>query len=121
MGAQIKNKYQMELKKNPARVMTSITEKRKPLTAEVYEKTYGKIDTSKHYKPPPSPLPGEAPEPDGSVKGGSAAGSTRGAKGDGSTAGASQNDSADEFGFGDDGGDEEDNNRTTERLMALFE
>eukprot|EP00435_Cladocopium_sp_Y103_P052970 s602_g16.t2 len=31
---------------------------------ETFEKLHGKIDTSRHYKPPPEPQPGDEPEPE---------------------------------------------------------
>jgi hypothetical protein len=112
-AAQIKSKYQKELKSNPQMIMDSVIGKRKQLTSEVYESTYGKIDTSKHYVPPASPLPGERPEPDGSMAGSAAASVDGGAPG-------SQADDFEDFDL-DDGMTEDDNTRTTNRLMALFD
>jgi len=54
-AAQIKNKYQKELKKNPEAVEQALTSQSMKLTKDTFEKLHGKIDTSKHYKPPPSP------------------------------------------------------------------
>jgi len=64
-AAQIKTKFSKELKKNPAQVEEALTTRVKKLTKDTFERLHGKIDTSKHYKPPPSPQPGEEQEPEG--------------------------------------------------------
>ncbi|CAK9009758.1 unnamed protein product [Durusdinium trenchii] len=63
-AGQIKTKYQKEMKRNPHLVEEALTVNAKRLTKETFERLHGKIDTSKHYKPPPSPQPGDEPEPD---------------------------------------------------------
>lgn len=68
-AAQVKSKFSKELKKNPHHVEDVLTRSVKKLTKDPFERMHGKIDTSKHYKPPPSPLPGEEREPDGSLAG----------------------------------------------------
>lgn len=66
-AGQIKTKYSKELKKHPDKVQEALTTKARKLTKDTFEKVHGKIDTSKHFKPPPTPDPGENPEPDGHV------------------------------------------------------
>jgi len=67
-AAQIKVKFAKELKKNPDYVEGVLTKQRQKLTKDTFEQLHGKIDTSKHFKPPPSPQPGDAvPEADGSI------------------------------------------------------
>lgn len=61
-AGQIKTKYNKEMKKNPKLVEEALILKSKRLTKETFEKLHGKIDTSRHYKPPPEPQPGEEPE-----------------------------------------------------------
>ncbi|CAJ1353133.1 unnamed protein product, partial [Effrenium voratum] len=61
-AGQIKTKYQKEMRKNPKRVEEALTERAQKLTKDTFEKLHGKIDVSKHYKPPPSPQPGDEPE-----------------------------------------------------------
>lgn len=63
-AGQIKTKYNKEMKKNPKLVEEALTLKSKRLTKETFEKLHGKIDTSRHYKPPPEPQPGDEPEPE---------------------------------------------------------
>lgn len=103
-AGQIKTKYSKELKKHPDKVQEALTTKARKLTKDTFEKVHGKIDTSKHFKPPPTPDPGENPEPDGHVE-----------------------EEDDEL--GDLGGmpppepeySAEDESLTTNRLMALFD
>lgn len=64
-AAQIKTKYSKELRKSPARVEEALTTRVQRLTKDTFERLHGKIDTSKHYRPPASPPPGEDREPDG--------------------------------------------------------
>uniref|UniRef100_A0A7S0B5Q6 Myb-like domain-containing protein n=1 Tax=Pyrodinium bahamense TaxID=73915 RepID=A0A7S0B5Q6_9DINO len=66
-AAQIKTKLSRELRRSPQQVEEALTTRVQRLTKDPFERLHGKIDTSKHYKPPPSPLPGEDREPDGSV------------------------------------------------------
>lgn len=66
-AAQIKAKYGKELKKRPDAVQEALTTRAQKLTKATFENLHGKIDVSKHYRPPPSPLPGEEPERDGSM------------------------------------------------------
>ncbi|CAK0889412.1 unnamed protein product, partial [Prorocentrum cordatum] len=66
--AQIKTKFQKELKKHPDKVDEALTKQAKKLTKHTFEQLHGKIDTSKHYKPPPTPPSGED-EADGSLPG----------------------------------------------------
>eukprot|EP00930_Biecheleria_cincta_P080922 TRINITY_DN6942_c0_g1_i1.p1 TRINITY_DN6942_c0_g1~~TRINITY_DN6942_c0_g1_i1.p1 ORF type:complete len:1184 (-),score=288.18 TRINITY_DN6942_c0_g1_i1:61-3573(-) len=66
-AAQIKSKYTKEVKKNPQLVQEALTTKAQKLTKDTFERLHGKIDTSKHYKPPPSPLPGEERDADGGL------------------------------------------------------
>lgn len=63
-AGQIKTKYNKEMKKNPKLVEEALTLKSKRLTKETFEKLHGKIDLSRHYKPPPEPQPGDEPEPE---------------------------------------------------------
>lgn len=112
--AQIKSKFSREMKKYPDKVKQAAVRERKKLTKEVFESMHGTIDTSKHFKPPPSPKPGEEPEPDGEIPG--APGTEPGAP-------EPQEDECDEeedF-FGEPEYTEEDENMTTNRLMALFD
>lgn len=102
--AQIKVKFNRELKRNPAYVNEVLTSKRRKLSKDTFEELHGKIDTSKHYKPPPSPQPGDEPEPDGGLG----------------------EDNPPEADFGDMPAPEpeysaEDESLTTNRLMALFD
>merc|ERR1711879_133430 len=69
-AAQIKTKFRKESKTNPQLIKDLMKTKRQPFSTEKFEEMHGKIDTSKHFAPPPSPAPGEMPEPDGSVPGG---------------------------------------------------
>eukprot|EP00931_Biecheleriopsis_adriatica_P064714 TRINITY_DN3943_c0_g1_i2.p1 TRINITY_DN3943_c0_g1~~TRINITY_DN3943_c0_g1_i2.p1 ORF type:complete len:1078 (-),score=263.54 TRINITY_DN3943_c0_g1_i2:37-3270(-) len=107
-AADIKTKYSKELKKSPAKVEEALTTRSRKLTKETFEKLHGKIDTSKHYKPPPSPLPGEAADPDGALPG-------------------EADDDDDLPDFGDSMPppqpeySAEDESLTTNRLMALFD
>merc|ERR1712178_81316 len=99
-ASQIKTKYLKEMKKNPDKINEALTTKAKKLTKDSFESQHGKIDTSKHYQPQPTPPPGEEPEPDGAIPG-------------------------DEFGEPDFPPEpeytEEDESLTTNRLMALFD
>jgi len=67
-AAQIKQKYSREVKRNPAKVNLALTVEARKLTRSAFESLHGKIDTERHFKPPPSPVPGEE-EPDGSLAG----------------------------------------------------
>jgi len=57
--AQIKLKFAREMKRNGKRVEEVVMRNVKKLTKEPFERVHGRIDTSKHYVPPSSPLPGE--------------------------------------------------------------
>lgn len=98
--SQIKSKYAKEMRKNRSQVEEALTSKAKKLTKESFEKQHGKIDTTKHYQPQPTPEPGHEPEPDGSLPGQEA-------------------ETPDPF--AEPEYNEQDENLTTERLMALFD
>lgn len=68
-ASQIKAKFTRELKRYPDKVEAALLGNRRKLTVETFERLHGKIDTSKHYKPPPTPEPGQEPEADGSLPG----------------------------------------------------
>eukprot|EP00439_Symbiodinium_sp_Y106_P034376 s2548_g4.t1 len=134
-AGQIKTKYSKELKKHPDKVQEALTTKARKLTKDfcgssavmfvrrraekmrqdTFEKVHGKIDTSKHFKPPPTPDPGENPEPDGHVEED---------LGDEGLRSVEEDDE-----LGDLGGmpppepeySAEDESLTTNRLMALFD
>jgi len=64
-AAQIKSKFSREMKRNGKHVEEVLMRSVKKLTKEPFERMHGKIDTSKHYVPPSSPLPGEEREAEG--------------------------------------------------------
>lgn len=105
-AAQIKSKYKKEEKKNPQLVHEALTEKAQKLTKDTFERLHGKIDTSKHYKPPPSPVPGEERDADG--------GSPKEDGSDDDLPDFMANAPEPEFAA-------EDESLTTNRLMALFD
>jgi len=100
-AAQIKAKYTKEMKKNEVKVLEALTTQAKKLTKDVFEEQHGKIDTSKHYVPQPTPEPGEEPEPDGTVPG--------------------EEPPPEPDEPGEPEYTEQDESLTTERLMALFD
>jgi len=111
----IKQKYTKEVRKFPDKVKRALTVEAKKLTKDVFEKLHGKIDTSKHFKPPPSPVDGEEPEPDGSIPGGP--GGLFGApEGEGGVEGEEEAAPPPEPEYS-----AEDESLTTNRLMALFD
>jgi hypothetical protein len=63
-AAQIKTKYNKEMKKHPQEMQRALTTQARRLTKDAFEKQHGKIDTSKHYVPPATPEPGDEPEPE---------------------------------------------------------
>jgi len=64
-AAQIKGKFTREMKRNGKQVEDVLMRSVRKLTKEPFERMHGKIDTSKHYVPPSSPLPGEEREAEG--------------------------------------------------------
>eukprot|EP00929_Paragymnodinium_shiwhaense_P000191 TRINITY_DN100435_c0_g1_i1.p1 TRINITY_DN100435_c0_g1~~TRINITY_DN100435_c0_g1_i1.p1 ORF type:complete len:2169 (+),score=644.04 TRINITY_DN100435_c0_g1_i1:107-6613(+) len=110
-AAQIKTKFTKEAKKHPKKIKELLKSKRLPFTTDAFEKMHGKIDTSKHFVPPPSPLPGEQPEPDGGLPGGQQP-----------EQGAAEDDLfSQDPSFMEQEYSQEDENLTTNRLMALFD
>mmetsp|Transcript_7537 Transcript_7537/g.13890 ORF Transcript_7537/g.13890 Transcript_7537/m.13890 type:complete len:1019 (+) Transcript_7537:65-3121(+) len=64
-AAQIKAKFTREMKRNGKQVEDVLMRSIKKLTKEPFERMHGRIDTSKHYVPPSSPLPGDEREAEG--------------------------------------------------------
>eukprot|EP00927_Polykrikos_kofoidii_P065986 TRINITY_DN6166_c0_g1_i6.p1 TRINITY_DN6166_c0_g1~~TRINITY_DN6166_c0_g1_i6.p1 ORF type:complete len:681 (+),score=118.91 TRINITY_DN6166_c0_g1_i6:52-2094(+) len=124
-AAQIKAKYTREMKSNSEFLEDLLVTKRRKLTKETFEQLHGKIDTSKHYKPPPSPPRGEDDRiPRSSVPGG---GGGEGGTAPGAAHGGAPGDVTEEEDFADEAYEQEpeysaeDESLTTNRLMALFD
>lgn len=105
-AAQIKQKYTKEVKKNPEKLTRALTTEARKLTRDTFERLHWKIDTSKHFNPPASPVPGEVPEVDGSLPTGSQGAPVE---------------EEDELLPPEPEFSAEDESHTTNRLMALFD